>query len=239
MLTYRPDGSFIGSEQVNESGVQTYRVKNGTLAYYSYGSTHPYRLALLEKGDTACFLPTNAKVLNMSGNVPVFSEAGDGGVTFMDSYEPCIYEYKSGKVEKVLTFDFGKYSVPEAFFNYGDAFAAMQNLMGNDYAIVRRYFSDKNDKLAEIYLQKGGNPSFHYGLYNAGKWSWFYGGDERTSPLARSFRLFDGEGNLVCVMDLSLLGNLPSSLRECVTDNGVLDNLNQNSNCVIARIKLR
>ncbi|MGM9737521.1 MAG: hypothetical protein ACI3ZT_03790 [Candidatus Cryptobacteroides sp.] len=53
-----------------------------------------------------------------------------------------------------------------------------------------------------------------------------------------SFRGFDKDGNLLCIVDPSLLSGLPDSIRAKVTDPDVLANAEPEDNYLIFRLRL-
>jgi len=210
------------------------------LTYYSYGSGKSYRLALLKAADTLCFLKTKDNVMNFAGDGTVFSSTNKGGIAIIDSYNPDIYEYDAESLKRYLTFDFGKYSIPDKFYKFKDPYQSSQYLFSRNFALIHRYSECKNYKLVEIFLQKDKSvPEFHYGLETGGKWIWFYAGKAGEEPLATSFRLFDENSRLLCVIDPSTMGKLPYEFKKLVRNQEVIEQSNINSNYVIAKITLK
>jgi hypothetical protein len=236
MLRFSKDGNFLSKRNFKNKGVQSYLVKNGILTYYSYDSGHSCRLALLRDRDTLEFLKTKEKVMNFAGDGQVFSGDEKNGIFVLDSYSPNIYEFKNGALNNYLTFDFGKYSIPGEFYNFKDAFQSSQYLFSRNFALIHKYIENYKYKLVEIFLQKGNGPEFHYGLNKGDKWLWFYAGKAGEDPLSVSFRQFDAQGRLLCVIDPGVLDRLPQGFKKLVSNKEIINKSNINSNYVIAKI---
>lgn len=239
MLRFSKDGATCTLREINDKGVQSYLVGSDILTYYSYSSGHPYRLALLGARDTLGFLRTKEKVMNFAGDGQVFSGDEKNGIFVLDSYSPTIYEFKDGSLDPYLSFDFGKYSIPEEFYNFKDAFQSSQYLFTRNFALVHKFFCSKDFQLVEIFVQKEKGPEFHYGLGKRGKWNWFYAGKAGEDPLPVSFRQFDAQGRLICVIDPSVIERLPQGFLRLVRNKEIINQLNANSNYVIAKITLK
>ena len=241
VLRYSPEGKLLedeGKRPANEK-FQTRKVKEGILAYFGYGKSRPYRAALIKQQDTVKFLQNSAKVLNLSAEFPVFSAAKDGGTILIDSFSPTIYEYDRGKLNPHLSFDFGKYAIPESFFEGNDPYVAAEMLFSREFALITRYFEKDKYKFVEIHLQNPMKTDFYYGIARNEKWHWFYAGKAGKDPLPSSFKLFDNDDCLISIISSEAIGFLPDPFRRLVRNPDVLKSAKKNGNSVIAKIKMR
>jgi hypothetical protein len=220
-----------------ETSLTTCKVDEGTLKYYGYGSGHRYRAALISSQDTVNYLEGTANVLNLSSDAPIFSKAADGGTILIDSFNPVIYKYIRKELNSYLTFDFGKYSVPESFFKGNDSYISAESLFSSEFALINRYFENAESKFVEIHLQNPKKADFYYGIQRNGKWRWFYAGKAGEDPLSTSFRSFDENGNLISVIDSKTISRLPNDFIRLIKNPEILSDIKTDR--IVAKIKLK
>ncbi|MCI1785589.1 MAG: hypothetical protein LKI59_05570 [Bacteroidales bacterium] len=239
-VDYSPDGTFISSSEIKDRGFQSYILDGGILSYYGYGNGRKFRLSYIKGDNVRNLLATKAIVPNFLNMAPAFSKTADGGVAIVDSYNPVICKFKSGKIEPYLKFDFGKYSIPEAFFKYEDPFKASKFLSSNDYALIGRYFENAKYKFAEIAIETKDETEagFSYGINSDGVWKWFYAGKAGKDPFAASFRTIDDHNTLFCIIDPALADKIPPALMKKVSNPDILQNIKKDDNYIIAKIYL-
>lgn len=237
-LVYSVDGNYISTVQAGAPGAQTYAAEGGWLTYYGYGMVSDKRLEYKSlSGEVTGYLPADAKVISLSSPFPVFSDAADGGVLLADSFNPSILKFKNLEVSEYVTFDLGDLAVPESYYEYDDAFKAAESLFASKFAFPRRFFENEEWQFVEIFVQDKMKPAPFYGICGRKGWIWFGPGSE-DSPLLFSFRGFDNDGNLLCIVDPSLLSGLPGSIRGKVTDPDVLANAGPEDNYLIFKLRL-
>ena len=237
-LVYSVDGNYISTVQAGAPGAQTYAAEGGWLTYYGYGMVSDKRLEYKSlSGEVTGYLPADAKVISLSSPFPVFSDAADGGVLLADSFNPSILKFKNLEVSEYVTFDLGDLAVPESYYEYDDAFKAAESLFGSKFAFPRRFFENEEWQFVEIFVQDKMKAVPFYGICGRKGWIWFGPGSE-DSPLLFSFRGFDNDGNLLCIVDPSLLSGLPGSIRGKVTDPDVLANAGPEDNYLIFKLRL-
>jgi hypothetical protein len=239
MAEYDPEGTLISSSDIqNSEGLQSYIVENGILTYYGYGIVKDYRMIYRKDGISKKFLDNDAKIMHFISFLPIFSKTSDGGVAILDSYNPVIYKFKSGKIKPYLKFDFGKYAIQEAFFKYDDDSKAMQFLLSTDFALMNRYFENAEYKFAEITTQSKDNTEFSYGLAKNDSWKWFYAGKAGKDPFATSFKTIDDHNTLFCIIDPALADKIPPALMKKVSNPDIIKNIKKDDNYIIAKIHL-
>ena len=192
-IVYDQDGNLI-SEKTVPVGFHAYREDTGVLAYYGYSGQREHRL-IHESGDgfEKGFLKLDAKLLALDLENEIFSPAADGGVCFIDSFSPTVYVYRDGQVTPHLSFDFGKYSIPETFFRANDAFAAAESLFASDYAVVTSYSEEGEHKLVHLLVKDKGHDEnwSEYGVYDGSAWLWFSLSDYTDEALPGPLRFFE------------------------------------------------
>ncbi|MEG2191462.1 MAG: 6-bladed beta-propeller [Bacteroidales bacterium] len=238
---YTKDGIFI-SQQINKEneGTYFYKIEGDYLAYIGYGMEAPGRLCLFSPKDNSkkFFLETDAEVLNID-DVPAFYVNGND-LYIRENYNDTVSRYDIARktVTPYLKFDLGKHALDEKFFQFADAFKAMEYFMSLEYAAVHRYMENDKMRFVEITVAKKPMPDMLYGLCLNGesKWVWFSGGKIDTGSLANSFRLLSGD-KLYCLMEPFRLKNLTPAEKAKITNPQVLDTLAENSNPVIGIVE--
>jgi hypothetical protein len=94
---YEENGSMISNENLEDAGFAGWMTKEGRLAWYGYGSGRPGRLGLWKGNDSTVFLPSDAKVLYLDLDVPIFTMNGKN-VLFVDGTRSTVMQYRKGQV---------------------------------------------------------------------------------------------------------------------------------------------
>ncbi len=232
------DGIMIDSEVMDEMelGAMSWVTNDGILSYYGYGTGRKGRFSLFSENSSEDFYPSEEKVLNYTPSGQIFSESHDS-VFVVDSYSDIIKVYSGGTMTDGPCFNFGKYSIPKSFYEYDDSFMAMDSLLGSEFAMINRYVCDGDRRFVSLTLQKQGEPYTYCGLYLNGQWSWFYAGKVGTDAMSNACQSLKG-GVLYCLFDPSLMSTFPASLKKLVTNSEVLDDLDSDDNCIIAKMTL-
>ena len=238
MLKYKFDGTLIASDKVAAMGLQSCETEDGLLSYYGYGSVGPYRAALIDKDKIASkFLETNAKILNFTPDAPIFTE-DEGYIYFIDAFNPTIMKYKNKKVEPYLTFDFGKYAVPEKYYQFKEPFEAATYLMGLDFAVINRYMQNKNLKFVEVVINQKDHSTAVYGFAKGNKWNWFSVGNPSESPLAGSFKIIK-DNVIYCLINPAMLDKMPKEFENLISNKDVLRGVKEESNYIVAKVYMK
>ncbi len=247
VLYYNADGECVREEHREDIGVQACLVPEGMLAYFGYGSGRPGRAVLTaDDGAQKDFLPTSAKIINMTPNTPVFTFYRDS-VYFTDTYNPVIYAYKDGKIQEEVTFDFGKSAIAESFYQYDDPYEAMESILKSPvgFSLVRRYLRDERFQFVEETFQRGESVTFHYGYKSDGSWKWFSFGKGVDNPFSGMMQDLYGHclyfllnSDALTGKDHGLGGEL-APLRALIANPEVLDRVTPDDNPVVARLYLK
>ena len=234
-LIYSLDGNLLGQNKKVPVGFGVFLTETGLLTYYGYSSPKKHKVVFTEEttGRESDYLPLDAKLLALDLENDVFGQLPGGGVSIIDSYLPTIYQYKENEVRPYLTFDFGKYSIRQAFYETGDPFESAEMLMAANYAVIGRYMEGSRHQLVQVNLfdQKRGQGECRYGLNDGNKWVWFstsdYGLDDYDP-----FCCFHGEVlyGLFTAKNYMILNEVINGkkalaetvLKECNPDNYVL-----------------
>ena len=205
VLVYDMSGAFSSESHIEDSGTQSFRVPEGYLTYYGFGSGRGYRAALLTESGMTTFLTDQAKVIHLSTGNPVFLQSGSD-IYFTDAYSPVIYAYSQGKVSPYVRFDFGRSAISPKFYEFEDAFGAMEFLLSSEFALIERFIGGEPGRMVEVFIQKGEEVRVYYGMnFNEQeKWDWFGAGQLGKDPFAGAFR-YMGDNAIYCIIDAWML----------------------------------
>ncbi|MBQ9660280.1 MAG: hypothetical protein IJV37_03310 [Bacteroidales bacterium] len=166
-----------------------------------------------------------------------------GRIFMPDAMGEKVYAFKDGKAETWLTLDFGRFTVGEEFFS-GDVEAAFR-ILSTRYAQIGAYWENNRMRVVSVVRVEKKEDSdplpvreFVYGVFLHGRWNWVNAGDYGETPFAYSFSGLEDDA-LVCLLDPALLGDLDPDLRAKVSNPEVLEALDEDSNYVIAKLRLK
>lgn len=166
-------GEFLCKEDVDNLGLQTVINAGSILTYYGYLSTEKYRLCAMDSSsEPHYYLPNKFSVIPYSTTIPQLS-VYDGKVFIIDSYNNVLYSYDSGELNEYEVFDFGKYRVPDDYFNATDPYQGAELLLGSEFAFIQRYLMSDYCSIIEVAIQKHSGLTFTYGLKKGDQWIWF------------------------------------------------------------------
>lgn len=176
-LLYSLDGVFIEEKKNVPIGFGAFRTETGLLTYYGYSGQKKFKVVFFEEGtgQESYYLALDSKLLTIDLENDIFGALPGGGISIIDSYSPIVYQYKEKEVRPYLAFDFGKYSIKQAFFETGDPFKSAEMLMASDYAVIGRYMEGTRHQLVQVNLfdQQKGQGECRFGLNDGNKWVWF------------------------------------------------------------------
>ena len=227
-LVYSKEGVLLRQTDQIPVGFGAFRTDDGILTYYGYSGQRDCRLVLFPDGteQEKRFLPVEAELLMLNLEKDIFFPAGDGGgINLIDAYSPTVYRFEAGEVAPRLTFDLGKYAIPEDFYRQGDVFKAAEYLLGRDHALLAGYLESPGRKLVQLMRNNGktGGPARdEYGYYDGRKWIWFSLSEIGIVPLPGPFCCFDGE-DLVGLFSREDLEKIRKEIPEKIADGSVLD----------------
>ena len=235
-LVYREDGTFVRREPVGaQTGQGALVVKEGLLAYTGYSWRGDKLLKLISPDGTQTeFIPKkNPNMLSFFGTPSLFEM--DGQVFITPEWDDTVYRYKDGTVERWVSFDLGRASLDRSFWEEEDPATAMMTRLQTLLAFVPCYWENRQLKIAGVMFNGASDSFFCYGIVRHGMWSWFrYDRDKALSLV----KCIDGDA-LVCLVDPDLLDTLDPALREKISNPEVLEGIPDNSNYLIAKVRLK
>lgn len=232
------EGELLDTRTSGDLGSMSWITDDGVLTYYGYGSGRESRFSLLSGNARTDYYPSSEKVMNYTPTEQIFSESGDS-VFVVDSYSDIVKVYTGRKMQDGPSFDFGKYSIPQSFYEYDDAFSAMDSILGGEFAMLGRYVCDGVRRLVTIHLQDQTGVMTNYcGLFLDGRWNWFLAGKEGSDALSKAFQTLK-DGVLYCLLDPALMSTFPSSLKSLAMNPEALESTSDGDNYILAKITLK
>lgn len=207
---YRPDGTLICSEKIEDAGFEGWMTKEGRLAWYGYGSGRPGRLGLWKGKDSTTFLPTDAKVLHLDLDVPIFTRYGKD-VLFIDGTRSTVMQYRKGKVREYVDIDLGEFEINDSYYTYDNSMEAAMEMMSKPFGLVERYVLDGKYGFAEVTVQDQ-TVNEYYGICRKGKWIWFSPGIPNIHPFVSSFKTIKGK-TIYAIINPDILDNMQEELK--------------------------
>ena len=213
---YKLDGTLVESEVVGDVGQGGWKVNDGILTWYGFGSGRPGRIALWEGQDSTSFLPTDEKVLNLELKLPIFNQNKDY-VTFIDGNRSSVMKYCDGKISSHQEIDLGTYAINDSYYTHDDWMSAAMEMMSKPFGIVERYVEGGKEIFMEVFVQtpEGGTHDY-YGIFNNNRWIWFSPGTTNEHPFVNSFRTIKGK-TLYCILNPDILKNIQEELKVKIT----------------------
>lgn len=228
------DGSFISKNTIDINAQQAIVQDAKLIAYAGFGMEVPYRYIILNNQKIKYLLKSKEKVMSFSENTNVFYK-NNKDLFAREAYSNIIYRYADDFIP-YLTFDFGKYNIPDDFFAFGDSFVASEFLFKREYALTRKYFESDYMRVLETLVSTKNGPMFTYGFNMKNddhQWIWFSMGDVRKSAFVNSLKEIS-ENRLYFLLDPSGLEYLPNDIYNKILNKDVLNNTEENSNYIIA-----
>ena len=147
---YRKSGDFLYSKTFDIPSRCFEKVKSKYVIYSSYNSisSSPFRLKTIdEKGNIKnTYLKNNTKLTYpVPANLLQFGSV----IYFQEGYHNSTYILESSDLEKTYTFDFGEYSIPDAFFEM-DRREGLNLIQNKGFASLRCYFGNKAIDVFEV-----------------------------------------------------------------------------------------
>jgi len=176
LFTYSPEGRFLKSTKYAHNSMNFSRANGFNYHYYGPGSGLPYQLYITNSQNQ----PIDSSITSymvVNTDLAPFSSYGNA-LNLCPYYGGEIYQLIDGKAQIAYTFDFGKYTIPDDYFHFGDMYEAFDFLMPKTFAAKNRFF--ENQKYAVIQAGVANMESlwarYVYGLLEkaTSTWSWFY-----------------------------------------------------------------
>jgi len=174
--------------------------------------------------------------MTYTSDVPVFSSNNDD-VFLIDSYSNTLLKFSDDEMMPYLTFDFGKYSIPDSFYKYNDPYESVFFLNDSNFALINRYWESDVYRLVEVFIQTKEDVSYKYALCSKNEWSWF-SEDKNHEFFSNSFRAIRDK-QLFCLVSPEKLCTIPEKLMDFGVDFSSLSTLSRESNYVVFTITLK
>ena len=162
VLYYDYNGKFVGSELLEYKPYNLYKTDTGYWGYVGFGSGQMMervvkmdsRGAIIDK-----YLPTEAKIFSMTEINDIFIEREEGMLVRESLMNEISIVGESG-ASSYMRFDFGKYTIPQQYYEYADPMKAAEMLFDMDFAIIDNLFLCQQGLVMYISRNvQGGKPS--------------------------------------------------------------------------------
>jgi hypothetical protein len=210
VFSYSADGKFIARKPFEAEMVQHIMpaYDGGYWAYAGFGTGLPERVFKTDDAGAVVerFLPSDANVIHLGEFHNPFIPDGDN-VLVREVFGRTVWSIDPrGAVSEKYVFDFGRYNIPDSYFDSSDAMAKAMTLMGSDFANFYSLFESRRRSVAQIDFQLGSSPErdivLATGFRRGNEWRWVKSGTNKSPTiLSHSARaLVDGD-TLVLLVD--------------------------------------
>ncbi len=239
IFTFSLDGKFVARRPF---GLPADRIAtavgSGYLVYINY-----FNGVLSERvvrSDTAGevvgkYLPSEAQVLAMAEVEPVFIPDGEGVLVKETLSDRIVAIDPQGVVSDRYVFDFGRYTIPESYFEHPDAMAASTALFGSDFANLRIFFESPRHSVLQVAYQfgsqgEGGGGALVTGFRTGDEWRWVKSGTpEAFTILSTTLRALTDDDVLVLLVDNYRVREFAEQNPGLVRNTEVLDGMDDDA----------
>lgn len=250
---YLKEGKYIKSEKFDLSSSDMRKIGNDFLLARGYGLKDPVNRVILKspQGDKL-FFETPANIPSIGEASPMFSIYNDRGgeapayYLLREGFNDTVYMYstRDEQFKAHVAFDFGKVGVDKRFFEQDSYDKAFEILLaaGDKEGFVTgiRYMENEKIRWGEFILNQIPQGRF-FCFYedkndqNATGGEWFSLSEDgmSVSGFAGAIKqLYNGRFYSILQSDFCL--NLPAYVKSKISNPQVLEELGENSNCVVA-----
>ena len=135
LYCYDRQGRFVRRDSLAYGPLDLLKVSDGYWGYAGYSNTVPSRVVRMDPQGTITreYLPT-ANIIPLSETSSVFVPH-DGDLFIREVLQRRIFRIDAaGELSTFLTFDFGRWNIPDTYFESDDPMQAAQKLMTSDFA---------------------------------------------------------------------------------------------------------
>lgn len=229
---YNIDGSFIKKDILDYNPLSLLKDKDGYWGFSGYTGKMVERVVKMDADGKIVgkYLPSEMPIIPLEENSSVLTGYKDG-VLVRESLRNVIFNInENGQEEIFLKFDFGKYNVPEKYFNNSDPYAAAEKLMASDYVIMNRFLVNNDHMILSVDFQLASREGLvisSLGVESGGKWRWLK--TEKEGPLSMFFsavRQLTPDSDLVLLTDGNRIKEFVAKYPELNVefDNSITDN---------------
>ncbi len=249
ICTYHKDGTFSTGRKTEHPFTQGFPAENDSYwLYLGYqNGTSDQRIMKIDAQDriTAHFLDATANVMPVEERFPVFIPTVDGQLWLRESLDNQIGILTGTNLTPVYRFDFGNYNIPTEYYTQSNPTEAAMQLMKQPFTILDRLLESRNYLIIQAHIQRpdGQAPTLIYAIKHKPStgWHWFNieNPAENHTISNNSIRALNKNDELLCLVDpLRLLETTPGE-RTIFQNPELIDSLNEESNPVILKCRLK
>lgn len=245
---FSKDGRFINSQTAKLQFNQGFPAKDGNFwLWLGHGNgVSDYAVLKIDpQGETVLqFIPSQKNILPVEEMYPVFVETSDGRLLLRESFSNRICEVTDDGITPLYRFDFGKYNIPDEYFEKDSPMAAGDFLMKQEFVVLDRITDSPNYFFVQAMIQRPGiSATMVYGLQDkrSDRWQWFNFRDAQnnTTPGFNSVRSLTGNDELICLVDPMRLMEMAPEERSIFRNPEVIGSLTEESNPVVLKCRLK
>ena len=233
---YRKNGDFLYSKTFDVYARSFEKTENGYAIYSSYNSQSPFRLKTTDENGNIknTYLKSDSKLkYPVPGKLLRFGSL----IYFQEGYHHSTYILESGNLKKTYTFDFGKYSIPKAFFNMDSRKKRLNMIHKKGFASIRCYFGNKTIDVFEVLtIKKNQDSKAYHVVYERQKNQLFR---KKFNIESKEYRSFKQPVSITRNRELIYLSNAytikenKENLKDLVVNDEPMNGLEQNDNPVV------
>lgn len=237
---YHSDGTFVRKDPLEYNPLHLLKDKDGYWGYSGYSGVVPERVVRMDTDGKIIekYLPVEGSVIPLSESSAVFTKHGKGVLVRESLRNEIAYIDENGKVGTFLKFDFGKYNIPETYFNNSDPYAAAEKLMKSDLVIMDRFFINNEFAVLSANFQKGVKEIkmiTSIGVGNKETWKWLKADSKGVlSMFFSSARQLTPNSELVLIVDADRVKEFSIEFPDLIPE---LEPSNDNPYIVLCRLK--
>lgn len=248
ICTYRKEGDFVSGRKLDSQfsqGIPTFDDNLWLYLGYQNGIADHRMLQTDDQGKILeQWLDATGNVMPVEERYPVFVETSDGRLLLRESFSDRVCEVTDDGITPVYRFDFGKYNIPDEYFEKDSPMAAGDFLMKQEFVVLDRIMDSPNYFFVQAMIQRPGiSATMVYGLQDkrSDRWQWFNFRDVQNNkaPGLNSVRSLTGNDELICLVDPIRLMEMAPQERSVFRNPEVIDGLSEESNPVIVKCRLR
>lgn len=220
---YDRSGAFVGKDTLQYAPIDLLKLRDGYWGYAGNSGEIPSRVVRMDAGGRIVgeLLPA-AKVIPMQEKSSVFIPCGTDLILRENLRRDILRIDSAGTVHPFLTLDFGRYNVPDAYFESEDPMAAATGLMQSDFASLDRLFLNGAFTVLTVDFQtngSGGEPFGSLGVCHGERWRWLRAGNREPQALFfTAARALTPDSELLLITDTERLAALKRVCPELVPD---------------------
>ncbi len=247
VCVYGNDGSFVSNRTFNTSFFQGWPDGENYWLYEGYmNGSSDYRVLKVDAQENIIetILPADIQIMPMEESFPVFIPDPNGNLMLRETFSDRIYRLSADSVIPVYGFDFGKYSIPQEYYQIGDVRQSVEYIMKRDFACIDRFMESNHYAVIQVLLKKKDDRNaLVYGILDkaTGGWQWYTFEDilKNKSLGAGSVRMLTAGDELICLVDPMRLMEMAPEERSIFRNPEVISSLTEESNPVVLKCRLK